>query len=71
MYIITASSGGISAGDFAKITINNEEVEVESNKSGHFRGLHIVIINQNNGKIELAKVFDTYESSEDFDKFIS
>ena len=70
MYTITASSGGLYGSDFADISINNKKVEVESNQNGHFRGIHIVIINQDNGKIELAKVFDTYESSDDFDKFI-
>lgn len=54
----------------AKITVNGETVVVEQNENDHFRGLHIVIINPKNGKIELASVFDTYESSDVLDGFI-
>ena len=35
------------------------------------RGLHIVVINPENYKVEQSKVFDTYASSEGFDEFIS
>lgn len=34
------------------------------------RGLHIVVINPYNGKVEYANVFDTYVSSKLFDEFI-
>lgn len=43
---------------------------MEKNVHGHFRGLHIVLINPKNGKVELAKIFDTYKSSDLFDNFI-
>ena len=41
------------------------------NDHGHFRGLHMVVINPTNGKIETAKVFDTYITSEGIDDFIT
>ena len=59
------------AGNFSKITINNVLVLTKSNKNGNLRGLHIVIINPFNGNIETSKIFDTYESSKDFENFIT
>ena len=44
---------------------------MEENEEGHYRGLHIVIINPKTGIVENAKVFDTYKSSDEFDDFIS
>ena len=43
---------------------------MEKNESGHYRGLHVVIISPNDYKIKHAKVFDTYETSARFNKFI-
>lgn len=40
------------------------------NQNNNYRGLHIVVLNPKNGKVETTKVFDTYKSSENFDKFI-
>ena len=40
------------------------------NENGHYRGLHIAIINPNNGRIHQARVFDTYKTSDAFDNFI-
>ena len=42
---------------------------MEKTKNTHHRGLHMVIINSENGKVETAKVFDTYKSSKEFDEF--
>lgn len=67
VYIIQAASGGYSAGNFAKITINNKQVQPEKNSQGHHRGLHIVLIDQQDYRVVLAKVFDTYRSSTAFD----
>lgn len=36
---------------------------MEANENGHFRGLHIGVINQSNGQVIVKKVFDTYKSS--------
>ena len=36
----------------AKITINDSEIELESNENENDRGLHIVVINPASGKIE-------------------
>ena len=33
--------------------------------------MHIVVINPSDGKVERSKVFDTYESSNEFDDFIT
>ena len=40
------------------------------NTKNHFRGLHVVLVNPLNGKIVFSKVFDTYTSSDLFEKFI-
>ena len=40
--------------------VNDEVVRVYPNDDGHYRGLHIVIINTSNGDVEYAKCFDTY-----------
>ena len=46
-------------------------MKVLPNESGHDRGLHVVIINNSNGKIEFAKVFDTFKSSSQLEQFIT
>ena len=66
-YQISASSAGFSAGNFATITINEIPVYMQKNENGHYRGLHIAVINPENGEIVLAQVFDTYETSEKLD----
>ena len=43
----------------------------EKNESGHFRGLHIVVVNPSKARVELAKVFDTYKTADGFDDFIA
>ena len=43
---------------------------MKANEKGTFRGLHLVIINQINFRIEFAKVFDTYTSSHSLNNFI-
>ena len=69
-YIIQASSSSLKGNSSTScISINDFPVEMQENRNGDYRGLHLVIINPNNGKVETAKVFDTYESSEDFDEF--
>lgn len=42
-----------------------------ANESKNYRGLHIVVINGNDGRIEKAQVFDTFRSSETLEKFIN
>lgn len=65
------SSAGYNGGNLAKITIDGVPVRCEKNSQGHYRGLHIVIINPANGEVALAKVFDTYKYSKAFDDFIA
>lgn len=68
--VVEASSAGFCAGDYATIKINDVEVELAPNENKHYRGLHIVLINQANGKVDLAQVFDTYATSIGFEDFI-
>ena len=63
-------SAGYDAGNYAKIMINNHLVEMEKNMNGHYRGLHIVVIDPSTGDVETAKVFDTFESMNTLAKFI-
>lgn len=49
MMMIQVSSGGLLGGDFARITINKAIVKCEKNESGHYRGLHVVLVNSANG----------------------
>lgn len=68
--IVQAQSAGLNAGNFAKITVNDAPVEIEKNENGHHRGVHVVIINPSNGKIELAKAYDTYETPHEFENLV-
>ena len=70
-FVIAASSSGSSTGNLASISINDVKVSYEKNKSGHDRGLHIVVANESTGAVEAAQVFDTYESSIALEQFIS
>lgn len=68
--VVNAQSSGFEGANFAKICINDVPVEVKPNTSGNYRGLHIVIINPETGKVDTAQVFDTYKSSQEFETFI-
>lgn len=46
-------------------------VKIKKNENGHYRGLHLVVINPHNGKVELAEAFDTHKSRVDFNIFIT
>lgn len=39
------------------------------NEHKHFRGLHIVVINPINYKVIMSKVFDTYITSNELNRF--
>ena len=41
------------------------------NENEHDRGLHLVIVNPSSFEVEHARIFDTYESSEQFYEFIT
>ena len=61
--VICAKSGGFYAQNKAKIQIDGSELSVEFNHNGHLRGLHIVIMDPENGSIAVAQCFDTYKTS--------
>lgn len=71
IYIIKATSAGFHAGKFSEISVNNLPVSVDLNHNSHYRGLHIVVINPNNGYIMFARAFDTYDTSEHLDHFVT
>ena len=64
---VQAKSAGKLNGDMAEILVNGEKVYIGKNESGNFRGLHVVIINVSDGKVEFAKAFDTHKSSVEFE----
>ena len=70
IFVVQAISAGFSSGNFAKIVINDSQVFVEKNESGNYRGLHIVVVNPKDANVEVAKVFDTYLSSDKLEEFI-
>ena len=53
------------------MSIDGDVIELQANENGHRRGMHLVIINPQNGKVETAQVFDTYKTSEDFASFVT
>lgn len=69
--IVQVQSSGFDGANFAKITLNGLQVNVQKNESLHYRGLHLVIFNPENGLVHTATVFDTYETSEGLDMFIA
>ena len=68
--VISAQSAGFEGGNFAITAIDDGPVVVEKNSDGHYRGLHIVALHPETGKVLLAKCFDTYKSGDEFDAFI-
>ena len=70
---LSVTSAGYYTHDYGRetvIRINGVAVKIQPNENYHLRGMHIVIINPFNGKVEFAKAFDTHESSAAFDRFI-
>ena len=52
--IISVKSAGYEGGNSAQILVDNKPVELVKNHNNHQRGLHIVIINPKNDKVEWA-----------------
>lgn len=69
--MLKVQSGGFEAGNSAKISIDNIEVELEPNEDDHFRGLHLVAIDPADASVRFAQVFDTWLTSEELEAFIS
>ena len=61
--IINASSSGFDGSNESQITINGKKVVMQENENGNFRGLHLAVINPDQGDIVSAMVFDTYKTS--------
>ena len=68
--VVQASSAGKEGGNFAKIHLNGFQVNMAVNKQGHYRGLHIVVVNPRSGLVVHAAVFDTYQLSFYMELFI-
>ena len=71
--VIQATAAGHIGGNCARITLNGDLVEVQKNETNHYRGLHIVIIDPaapTEKNVKFSKVFDTYNSSNAFGKFV-
>ena len=71
MITIEVFSSGFMGTDHAEIGIDNIGIEMDPNESGHFRGLHIVVINPFTGEVEWCQVFDTYKSSKNLNEAIN
>lgn len=69
-FIIHASSSGFEGANDSEITINGEKVVMQLNENGNLRGLHLAVIDPEDGHVALASVFDTYKSSCALDNFI-
>lgn len=69
--IIQASSAGFSAGNYAKVLVNDKPVSFEDNENGTDRGLHVAVISPADGQVSQARVFDTYKGSMDLEDFIA
>ena len=71
IFVVRATSSGFEGENFAKIAIDGKQIEFDKNENGHFRGLHICIINPSTAKAVFAKVFDTYKSSDALEDFLT
>ena len=79
LLVITVTSAGGKGPPNAQILVNDEPVAVSAKEFGKYRkpqsnsahrGLHLAVINPENGFVEIAAVYDTSESSLAFDNFI-
>ena len=70
LIVCKAMSAGFHAGDYAKIFVNDKQIDCGKNEHGTKRGLHIVLLDKDTGVLEKAKVFDTYKTSTNINKFI-
>lgn len=67
--VVMCKTAAFDDGNYARITINDVAVEFKEGE-GDSRGLHIAVINPKDFKVAMAKVFDTYKSSDELDNFI-
>ena len=68
--IIQSMSSGKQGTNSATIKCNGDLIPIEKNVNGHYRGLHIVLMDPPTGEVKEAKVFDTYEKAEELKAFI-
>ena len=69
--VVQVKSAGFGGGNFAEISINNEVIPVEKNENDHDRGLHVVVYDGGQDKVETARAFDTYLGGAELDNFIA
>lgn len=69
--IVYTLSSGFEGENEAIISVDNNPIIVKPNDSGNYRGLHLVLVDPKTYSMVFAKVFDTYKSSDDLEKFIS
>ena len=70
--VIQVTSAGFDHGNKAVIKVDKRPVKMNRNDdSNDFRGLNIAIIDPKDGRIRQGRVFDTYKTSEEFEKWIS
>ena len=72
MLVVQVTSAGFDdKNQDASVCINREQVEIKVNENGNLRGLHIVVASPDDGAVVKAQAYDTHESSEELEKFIS
>lgn len=69
-FVVQVESAGFHGGNFAKIFIDDDPVDMALNENDNDRGLHIAVLNHLNGQIDIAQIFDTYKTSEALNAFI-
>ena len=67
-FVVQIKSAGYNAGNFSKISVNGEEVDIDKFENSGSRGLHIVILDMMDDSLVLSEVFDTYKSSKLLEK---
>ena len=68
--VIQVTSSGFDHGNKAVINVDRRSVKMNRDDSNEFRGMNVAIIDPNDGRIRHGRVFDTFKSSEEFEKWI-
>ena len=69
--VVQATSARLDNGSYAHITVDGRPVHMTPPKvKNSQRGLHVVVVNRDNGDLECSQIFDTYKSSDEFEEFM-